>query len=334
MQDSALLRRIRSYFTRQLQARADVSLLLLGRMASRQVRSMSAISSLDEVEFKVFSQWGEDGIIDWLIERAEIPPHLHSFIEFGVESYAEANTRFLLQNRNWRGLVMDGDPARIERLNKEKQLFWGYDLTAKSAFITRENVNDLFVDAGFSGEIGLLSIDIDGNDYWVWEAIRAIRPIICVCEYNAVFGDIWPISVPYEPHFVRTRPEFRNLYFGASIAAFRSLASRKGYQFLGTNSGGVNAFFIREDYASRFDSGLANRTAWPSKFRESVDEAGQLTFVGGVERAQLIRELPVINTETLQKQSLGGLTPLYSEDWLRILEPKIAQGMGAVRPTS
>ncbi|MFZ0536219.1 MAG: hypothetical protein WAM47_05140, partial [Candidatus Sulfotelmatobacter sp.] len=217
---------------------------------------MDAISSLDEVEFKVFSQWGEDGIIDWLIERAEIPPHLHSFIEFGVESYAEANTRFLLQNRNWRGLVMDGDPARIERLNKQKQLFWGYDLTAKSAFITRENVNDLFVDAGFSGEIGLLSIDIDGNDYWVWEAIRAVRPIICVCEYNAVFGDIWPISVPYDPHFVRTRPEFRNLYFGASIAAFRSLASQKGYQFLGTNSGGVNAFFIREDYASRFDSGL------------------------------------------------------------------------------
>ena len=85
--------------------------------------------------------------------------------------------------------------------NRSK-LFWGYDLTAKSAFITRENVNDLFVDAGFSGEIGLLSIDIDGNDYWVWEAIRAVRPIICVCEYNAVFGDIWPIS------FLMTRISF------------------------------------------------------------------------------------------------------------------------------
>lgn len=303
-------------------------------MASRQVRAMEVISSLDEVEFKVFSQWGEDGIIDWLIERAEIPPNLHSFIEFGVESYGEANTRFLLQNRNWRGLVMDGDPAQIERLNRKKELFWAYDLTAKSAFITRENINDLFLDSGFSGEIGLLSIDIDGNDYWVWEAIRAVRPIICVCEYNAVFGDIWPISVPYEPHFVRTRPEFRNLYFGASIAALRSLASRKGYQFLGTNSGGVNAFFIREDYASRFESGLVNPMAWPSKFRESLDEAGQLSFVGGLERAQLIRELPVINTETLEKQPLRGLTPLYSEDWLRILEPRIAQGMGAVRPTS
>ncbi|MFZ0539429.1 MAG: hypothetical protein WAM47_21370, partial [Candidatus Sulfotelmatobacter sp.] len=93
------------------------------------------------------------------------------------------------------------------------------------------------------------------------------------------------------------------------------------------------AFFIREDYASRFDSGLANPTAWPSKFRESVDEAGHLSFVRGLERAQLIRELPVINTETLEKQSLGRLTPLYSEDWLRILEPKIAPGMGVAGPT-
>ena len=89
----------------------------------------------------------------------------------------------------------------------------------------------------------------------------------------------------------------------------------------------MNAFFIREDYASRFESGLVNPMAWPSKFRESLDEAGQLSFVGGLERAQLIRELPVINTETLEKQPLRGLTPLYSEDWLRILEPRIAQGM-------
>ncbi|MGA3196907.1 MAG: hypothetical protein ABSD39_18075, partial [Terriglobales bacterium] len=77
---------------------------------------MTAISSLEQVEFKVTSQWGEDGIIDWLVERAGIPAHLSSFIEFGVESYAEANTRFLLQNRNWRGLVIDGSSSQIDRL--------------------------------------------------------------------------------------------------------------------------------------------------------------------------------------------------------------------------
>jgi len=330
--DSEPLRRIRSYFTRQVQATTDVSLLLLGRMASRQVRSMAAVPSLDKVEFKVFSQWGEDGIVDWLIERAEIPPHLQTFIEFGVESYAEANTRFLLQNRNWRGLVLDGNPQQIERLKKETQLFWGYDLTAKFAFITRENINNLFIEAGFSGEIGLLSIDIDGNDYWVWDAISVVRPVICICEYNAVFGDVWPISIPYEPHFVRTRPEFRGLYFGASISALQSLASRKGYRFLGTNSEGVNAFFVRQDYASRFDSALTKPMAWPSRLRESLDQSGRLCFARGLERTHLIRDLPVVNTETMEKHSIGGLTPLYSNDWLHILELKGVPGKGSMVP--
>jgi hypothetical protein len=288
-------------------------------MASWQVRSMKTVSCLADVEFKVFSQWGEDGIIDWLVERAAIPPHLHTFIEFGVESYSEANTRFLLQNRNWRGLVFDGGQEQIHRLKRDKQLLWGYDLTAKCAFITRENVNDLFVDAGFSGEVGLLSIDIDGNDYWVWEAITAVQPVLCVCECNAVFGDVWPISIPYEPQFRRSRPEFKGLYFGASIAALRSLARRKGYHFLGTNSQGINAFFIREDYASNFST-LVNPIAWPSKLRESLDLAGELTFARGIERAHLIREFPVVNTETMERQPLGKFDPLYSHDWMRILE--------------
>src|ERR1700761_2843263 len=89
------------------------TLQLMGRMASWQVRSRQVISSLQDVEFKVTSQWGEDGIIDWLIERAQIPPISQSFIEFGVETYRQSNTRFLLQNRNWRGLIMDGSPAVI-----------------------------------------------------------------------------------------------------------------------------------------------------------------------------------------------------------------------------
>lgn len=319
--NSQLIHRARSFITRPAQTTADRSLLLLGRLASWQVRSMTAISSLEQVEFKVTSQWGEDGIIDWLVERAGIPAHLSSFIEFGVESYAEANTRFLLQNRNWRGLVIDGSSSQIDRLKSERQLFWGYDLSARSAFITRENINVLLVDAGFSGEIGLLSIDIDGNDYWVWEAISAVRPIIFICEYNAVFGDVWPISIPCDPHFIRTRPEFCNLYFGASIVALRSLARRKGYRFLGTNSHGVNAFFVREDYASAFDSLGADPVIHPSKFRESMEYPGDLSLRRGLQRADLIRNLPVMNTETREIRSLGSLEPLYSDGWMRILEP-------------
>ena len=319
--NTGLMRRIKHRLLGQVQTTANNSFLLLGRMASWQTRSIKAAGSLDKVEFKVFSQWGEDGIIDWLVERAEIPAHLHTFVEFGVESYTEANTRFLLQNRNWRGLVIDGSAAQIELLRKRDwHLFVLYDLTAKSAFITRENINELIAAAGFSGEIGLLSIDIDGNDYWVWEAISAVRPLICVCEYNAVLGDVWPVSIPYDPHFVRTRPEFSNLYFGASIVALQSLAKRKGYRFLGTNSEGVNAFFIREDYSSYFDTLLQSPIVRPSRLRESRGRSGQLSHIRGLQRPDLIGSLPVVNTETMEERSLESIKPLYSDSWLRIIE--------------
>jgi len=100
----------KSWLIDGMQSLAMDNQMLMGRMASWQVRSMDVVSSLQDVEFKVSSQWGEDGIIDWLIERAGIPPALHSFVEFGVENYREANTRFLLQNRNWRGLIWTAAP--------------------------------------------------------------------------------------------------------------------------------------------------------------------------------------------------------------------------------
>ena len=320
---SKLLHLIRKSINGALEAKIQVSeeriydsLSLQGRMACWRTRSMEKIQSLQDVEFKVFSQWGEDGIIDWLIERAAIPAHLHTFIEFGVETYREANTRFLLENRNWRGLIMDGDPALADNLRKDP-LFWRYDLTAKSAFITRENINDLIAGAGFTGEIGLLSIDVDGNDYWIWEAITAIQPVICVCEYNAVFGDLHAVSVSYDPKFMCSRSHFSHLHFGASIAALCSLASRKGYRFLGTTLAANDAFFIREDYAQRLDSALMNRVALPSKNRSSRDSLGQLSHVGGVDRFKLISDQPVVNTETGETLSLGELGSVYSEDWLQ-----------------
>jgi hypothetical protein len=160
-----------------------------------------------------------------------------------------------------------------------------------------------------------------------------VRPVICICEYNAVFGNVWPLSVPYEPNFARAQPEFNNLYFGASITALQSLASRKGYRFLGTNSEGVNAFFVRQDYASKFESLLANPTAQPSKFRESRDRSGQLSFSRGLERCHLIRDLPVVNTVTLEKQNLGRIQPLYSDSWQQILEIQVRPERAATGPS-
>jgi hypothetical protein len=294
-------------------------------MAAWRVRSMETIASLQDVEFSFSSQWGQDGIVDWLIERASIPAALHSFVEFGVESYRVSNTRFLLQNRNWRGLIMDSGSEALPSV-KADGLYWKHDLTVKQAFITRENINDLMTSAGFSGEIGLLSIDVDGNDYWVWEAITAVNPVICICEYNAVFGDVHPVSIPYDSRFSRVQAHFSHLYFGASIAALRSLAARKGYRFVGTNLAANDAFFVREDYAQRFvDRSLRDIQALPSRFRESRDREGHLNYIDGLDRLEAIASMPVVNTETSQQTSLGNLNPVYSDAWLSIMTGRPVQ---------
>ena len=295
------------------------SLQLSGRLASWQVRSRNTVSNLQEVEFRVSSQWGQDGIIDWLIERAEVPAAAQTFVEFGVEDYRQSNTRFLLQNRNWRGLIIDGDPAIVKAV-KSDGLAWRYDLTARSDFITRENINELISGAGFGGELGLLSIDIDGNDYWVWEALHTVRPIICICEYNAVFGDVHPISIPYDQQFSRTKAHPSNLYFGASNAALCSLAAKKGYRFVGTNSAGNDAFFVREDYASRFvDGSLQQIRSLPSRLRESRDGRGMNSYIGGLERLKQISALQVVNVETGVMMALRDLEDVYSDEWLEAI---------------
>jgi hypothetical protein len=314
-----VLNPLRAWLVGDMRYRAMLSGQLLGRMASWQVRSLKVISFLQDAEFKVSSQWGQDGIIDWLIERANIPPISQSFIEFGVQTYREANTRFLLQNRNWRGLIMDSSSAMVSKV-REDGLAWSHDLTVEPAFITRENINDLISSAGFAGDIGLLSIDIDGNDYWVWEAIDAVRPIICICEYNAVFGDMYPICIPYEPSFDRSKAHFSNLYFGASIKALRALAVRKGYRFVGTNSAANDAFFVREDYAMQFvDDSLQHIQALPSLLRQSKDELGNLSYIGGLERLNHISTLPVVNVETGETIKLSDLESVYSREWLETM---------------
>lgn len=312
-----LVKHVRTLVTRTVEEKLVDSILLQGRVVSWQVRAMKSIESLQEVQFKVLSQWGEDGIIDWIIERADIPPRLHTFVEFGVELYQEANTRFLIENRNWRGLVIDGDPALGETLRKGHR-YYRYGLKTKSAFITRENINDLITEAGFSGEIGLLSVDLDGNDYWVWEAIDAIQPVICVCEYNAFLGDLHPVSIPYDPKFSAGQSHPNRLYFGASIAALISLGARKGYRFLGTTMAGNDAFFIREDYASPFNSALKSIVARPSNFgvRTGGSDPND-EWVDGKDRFKLVSDFPLVHTETGERVTLRELGSAYSDDWLQ-----------------
>jgi hypothetical protein len=288
-------------------------LLLQGRIAARANPFKTRIRNLADVEFKVFSQWGEDGIIDWLIAHIKVPNE--RFVEFGVEQFTEANCRFLLKNRGWKGLVLDGSERNIA-LIKAEPTYWKHDLTARSAFVTADNIDHLISDAGFGGPLGLLSIDIDGNDYWIWKALTGVEPAIVVCEYNAVLGDQRPIVVPYSPSFRRLSAHFSGQYFGASIAALKHLALEKGYTFLGTNSNGVNAFFVKDEFAEPALSLLDEVRAFPSRHRDSRDEQGKLTFVPGTRRYELIRDLPVVDITDGTTLQLCDIQTPYSHEWL------------------
>ena len=287
-------------------------LVLQCLLTAKMNRSFERIRALAEVEFCGFSQWGEDGIVDWLTEK--LPGIPRTFIEFGVENYHESNTRLLLFLRNWIGLVMDGSPEHVSDIQGQ-DIYWQYDLTAKCAFVDRDNVNELISASGFRGDVGLLSIDIDGNDYWVWQAIDVVSPAIVICEYNAVFGDRYQLAVPYQADFQRTRVHYSNLYFGASLPAFVKLGEEKGYTFVGTTSTGCNALFVRDDFAPLIVAALDNISAFPSSLRESRDELGMLTFVTGAKRGTMIQNLPLIDLEKNQTITIAECGEIYSPEW-------------------
>ncbi len=289
-----LAARVRQTLARMLALDLEPTLLAIGRQESRTVRS-AAFRTLAEAEFKVFSQWGEDGIIQYLTGKVPIPNEV--FVEFGVESYRESNTRFLLQNDNWRGLILDGGTEH-QRFTARRGLIWRHDLTVVSAFVTRENINRLITEHGVRGDIGLLSVDIDGNDYWVLEAIDAVSPRILVVEYNAVFGAERRVTVPYRPDFVRTSAHFSNLYYGASLPALAELAERKGYDLVGCNRAGNNAFFVRRDVRGELRPLRAEEAYVEARFSEARAADGSLSLVRGrADKLAVIAGLPLVDLD-------------------------------------
>ena len=270
--------------------RASVAELHVAR-----VRALPPHARLQEAEFRVTSQFGEDGILQFLTHHVPCPDR--RFVEFGVEDFREANCRFLIERDPWKGLVMDGDPHLKARLATQP-LYWARHLVGRTAFITAENINELLTEEGFTGDLGLLSIDIDGNDYWVWKAISVVSPRIVSIEYNSVFGASQPVVVPYQSDFTRQKAHFSWLYAGASLPALCHLAEALGYAFVGSNSAGNNAFFVRRDVLGSLRPLTAVEGYVESTFRESRDPAGDMTFLSGPSRLRLIQDLPLLNVET------------------------------------
>ncbi|MDB6135914.1 MAG: hypothetical protein JWM59_4157 [Verrucomicrobiales bacterium] len=289
-----------------LERSAEKLQLLSGKLAVERFARRPAGTPFSEVEFQVFSQWGEDGIIQHLIHHLQ--PEEKSFIEFGVETYTEANTRFLLINDNWRGLILDGSEDNMQKV-KQSELYWRHGLTAKAAFLTPGNVNGIIAGQGFGPRAGLLSIDIDGMDYWVLEAI-GIQADILICEYNSVFGPSALVTVPPDDEFHRTAAHPSNLFYGMSLAAAAAAADRKGYDLVGVNSAGNNAFFIHRSVKPVFKTVTPAECFTEARFRESRSAEGELTHLDMEGRRREIGEVPAFD---LTRNTVRPLKEIWKE---------------------
>jgi hypothetical protein len=280
-------------FRAERTVQGDRGRLLSGQIRAGQILSSGRLERLSDAGFGVFSQTDEDGIISWLIDVLRLPNE--TFVEFGVHDYRESNTRYLLMTRNWTGLVIDGGADNVAAI-KGDGLSMTHDLQAVAQFITRDNIQGMIDAAGLKGRLGLLSTDIDGVDYWVLEQITSEADIVVV-EFNDFLGD-QPVSVPYTPNFMRFEASPHGCYWGASLAAFRHLLGSRGYQFVGTNLLGINAFFVHADHADVIRQHLASFVHHPCKMREARDAKGRLAYKSYTAFADEVAHLPVVRVDT------------------------------------
>lgn len=237
--------------------RTKIALVHLAEHYRTLVARGDPLPPVSETGFRVFSQFDEDGILLFLLAATgRGPAH---FVDIGAgDGVAASNCANLALNLGFHGLMLEANEAKVRRAgdfyarHQDTSLFPPH---CRCAAVTRDNVNRLIGDAGMSGEIDVLSIDIDGNDYWVWEAIDCVHPRIVVVEVHVEFG-MRSIVVPYDENFA-WHPGKNPHYLGASAAAMTKLAVRRGYRLVGANRYGFNAFFLRNDLGQNIIPELA-----------------------------------------------------------------------------
>lgn len=205
------------------------------------------LPALGDTGLKVFSQHEEDGLLLFIF--SVIGMGQKRFVEIGSNDGVNSNSANLVLNFNWHGLFIDGDKtavARGERFYKRYPDPWAYHPKFICARVTRDNINQLIGDAGYQGEIDLLSIDLDGYDYWIWDALTVVSPRVVIIETHVEFG-LNNIVVPYDPNY--SFPGKHPVYHGASPVAMTKLAKRKGYRLVGANEYGHNLIFIKDPIA-------------------------------------------------------------------------------------
>jgi hypothetical protein len=295
---------IRKIFFKLTVANHD-SRFALGQASILASRARSEqFKNLWDAEVKIYSQWGEDGILDYIFGRLEIPKP--KVIELGAGNFSECNSRFLAENLNASIVAIDGREDLIENISKT-DLPWKTHILGVQTWVTPSNVNQLIEKARhFMDGVDMLSLDIDGNDFWVINSADLAGITVVVVEYNPLFGNIKALTVPEEDAFDRTKKHFSWLYYGANLKAFVNVLSNKGFRFIGTNRVGNNAFFVATDasHLIPFSPDPNNDCYFDWRVRESRDRSSQLSYLSGEERIIEIQDLPLVDLLTKEITNL------------------------------
>ena len=215
----------------------------------RIVEDGRPLPGMDSVGFQAHSQTDEDGILLFLFAVLGVSRKL--CVEICAGNGIECNTANLILNHGWHGLLVDGNKKLVEdgaRYYAKAKQTYVFPPPFVHSWVTRAGVNDLLRANGFAGEIDFLSLDLDGIDYWIWEAIEAVTPRVVVVEYQDILGPDRACTVPYADDFSSASyPKTAGMpnFAGASLPAFVKLGRRKGYRLVGVNRYGYNAFFVR-----------------------------------------------------------------------------------------
>ena len=213
--------------------------------------------NISKFGIKIYSQNEEDGIILYILKHIGVKTK--KFIEIGSESGLECNTTNILKYFNWSGVQIEGNKdlhhkakIQLKKILREKIK----NVKLVNLLVTKENINKI-IKKNLKKEVDLLSIDIDGNDFWIWKEIKCINPRLVVIEYNSFFGSRISCTIPYNPKFIWNHKNKKS-YYGASLKALEKLGKKKKYTLVGVDKNGVNAFFVRNDLAKKINLKLKN----------------------------------------------------------------------------
>ena len=214
-----------------------------------RLAGVSPYTRIQEAGFRCYSQFEEDGIILYLLTM--IGADDLTVAEMCCGNGKECMPTNLILNHGYKGFLFDGSEENINTATKffnlkKDCLLIKPELT--HSWITIDNVNELLVHSGCPRDVDLFSLDIDGNDYWIWEAIDAISPKVCCFETNDIIPSDNSLTIPYDPNFdCWSQPPELHDFRSVSLAAMVKLSKRKGYRLIGSHRHGFNVFFMRDD---------------------------------------------------------------------------------------